>query len=55
MRDPQESPLPAVDLSLYREIIQVYKGSVGLGYVAHETRVCQEDLDMWLDRLEGSE
>lgn len=53
MRDHQESPLPAVDLSLYREIIKAYNGSVGLGNVAHETRVCQEDLDLWLDRLEA--
>jgi hypothetical protein len=52
MSGHQESPLPAIDLSLYKEILHVYKGGVGLGNAAHETRVCQEDLDVWLDGLE---
>ena len=52
MNNHQEPPLPVIDLPLYREIIQAYKGNAGLGNIAYETRVCQHDMDLWLDQLE---
>jgi hypothetical protein len=52
MCNHQEPPLPVIDLTLYRELVQVYKGNAGLCNIAHETRVCQYDMDLWLDGLE---
>jgi len=43
-----------VDLSIFREVLRVYKGSgQTLGELAAQTRQVERELNAWIDGVEG--